>query len=107
LRIDPHNIDSRDMHVDIVRHFHAVHLGPEHRILKDEVLWDDAGFQDLAPAINVANVVIYRLHALLETAAHDLPFVRCQDPRQHVERDKPLLRIRIAIDSEGDTDAAE
>ena len=44
---------------------------------------------------------------LLESAAQRVPFGGGQDTRQHVERDQPLLRVRLAIDRKGDADAAE
>ena len=40
-------------------------------------------------------------------ALQDVPFGGRQDARQHVEGDQPLLRVRLAIDREGDADAAE
>ena len=105
--IDPHDVDAGDMDVDVVRHLEAVHLRPEHRVLEDEVLGHDAGLERLAAAVDVLDVEVERLDALLEPEAQPRPFVRRQDARQHVERDQPLGRVGIAIDGEGDADAPE
>ncbi len=105
--IDPHDVDAGDMHVDVVWHFLAVHLRPEHRVLEHQVLGDDTGPEDLAPAVDVADVVVDGFDPLLEPAAQDVPFGGCQDAWQHVERDEPLLCVGLAIDREGDADAAE
>jgi len=35
------------------------------------------------------------------------PFLARKDPRNHVERDQPLLGFGVAIDREGDPDPAE
>ena len=40
-------------------------------------------------------------------SAQPRPFGGRQDARQHVERDQPLGRVRLAIDREGDADAPE
>ena len=48
-----------------------------------------------------------RLDALLEPALQRVPFGGGEDARDDVERDQPLLRVGLAIDREGDADAAE
>ena len=62
---------------------------------------------DLAPAVDVVEEEVERLDALLEPAVQPLPFVRRQDAREHVEGDQALGRVGVAIDGEGDADAAE
>jgi hypothetical protein len=95
------------MDVDVVRHLLAVHLRPEHRILKHQVFRDHAGPQNLASRIDITQIVVDRLDALLEPRAQDVPFGGGQNARQHVEGNEPLLRIGFAVDREGDADAAE
>ncbi len=107
LGIDPDDVDAADMHVDVVGHLLAVHLRPKHRVLEHQVFRHDAGLEDLAPVVDVVDVVIDGLDALLEAGLQDVPFGGRQDARQHVEGDQPLLRVRLAIDREGDADAAE
>ena len=63
--------------------------------------------QDFAAAVDVAEVGVDRLDALLQPAAQRVPFLRRQDARDDVERDQPLLGVGLAIDREGDADAAE
>ncbi len=48
-----------------------------------------------------------RFDALLEPGAQQVPFGGGENARQDVEGDEPLLRVRFAIDGEGDADAAE
>ena len=95
------------MHVDVVRHFLAVHLRTEDRILKHEVLGHDARFENLAAVIDVLDVGVDRLDALLEAALQDFPLRRRENARNDVEGDEPLLRLGVAIDRKGDADAAE
>ena len=105
--VDPDHVDAGDVHVDVVRHLLAVHLRPEHRILEHQILGHDAGFQNFAAAVDVAEVGVDRLDALLEAAAQRVPLLRRQDARDDVERDQPFLGVGFAIDREGDADAAE
>ena len=107
LGVDPHDVDAGDMDVDVVRHFLAVHLRAENRILEDQVFGDDVGFENFAAAIDVLDIGVDGLHALLEAAPHDLPFLGGDDARDDVERDQALLRLGVAIDRKGDADAAE
>ena len=57
--------------------------------------------------IDVANVEVDGLDALLEARSQHVPFGGGQNARHYVERDEPLLRVGLAIDREGDADAAE
>ena len=45
--------------------------------------------------------------ALLQALLQQRPFLAGHDPRDHVEGDQPLLGFGVAIDREGDADAAE
>ena len=107
LGVDAHDVDAGDMDIEVVRHFLAVHLRAENRILEDQVFRDDVGFEDFAAAIDVLDIGVDRLHALLEAAPHDVPFLGGDDARDDVERDQALLRLGVAIDRKGDADAAE
>ena len=48
-RRHPHDVDAGDMRVDVVGDMSARSSRPEHRVLKYQVLRDDAGAQHLAP----------------------------------------------------------
>ena len=95
------------MDIDIVRHVLAVHLGAEHRVLKDQVVRDDIGAQDVAAVIDVAQEHIERAHPLLQAFFKERPFLGRHDPRDHVEGDQPFLGFGVAIDGKGDADPAE
>ena len=107
LGIDPDDVDAAHMHIDVVRHLLAVHLRPEHRVLEHQVLRHDSGLEDLAPSVDVLDVEIDGLDALLEAAPQQVPFGGRENARQHVERDQALLRVGLAVDREGDADAAK
>ena len=74
--VDADDVDAGDMYVDVVRYLLPVHFRAKDRILKHQVLGNDFGFQDFATAINVLDVGVDSLDALLETALQDLPFCR-------------------------------
>ncbi len=107
VRIDPDDVDAGNVHVDVVRHVLAVHLGPEDRVLEDQVVRDDLGAQDVAAVIDVAQEKIERAHPLLQALFQDGPFLGRQDPRNHVEGDQPFLGVGIAVDRKGNADPAE
>jgi hypothetical protein len=95
------------VHINVVRHPLAVHLRPEHRVLEHQVLRDHTGFENLAAAVDVADVGVDRLHALLEARPQHVPFGSGENARQHVERNQAFLGVGVAVDREGDADAAE
>ena len=88
--IDPDDIDAGDVHVDVVRHLLAVHLGTEDRVLKDELVGHDLGTEDIAAVIDVAQEHVERAHALLQAPLQQRPFLAGHDPRDHVEGDQAL-----------------
>ena len=106
-RIDADDVDAGDVDIDVVRHVLAVHFGPEHRVLEDQVVGNDVGAQDIAAVIDVAQEHVERAHPLLQAFFEDGPFLRRYDPRDHVEGDQPLLGFGVAIDGKGDADPAE
>ncbi|MGY4287658.1 hypothetical protein ACVWXO_006878 [Bradyrhizobium sp. LM2.7] len=66
LGVDPDDVDAGDVHVDVVRHLLAVHLGTEHRVLEDQIVGHDLGAQDVAAVIDVAQEHVERAHALFQ-----------------------------------------
>ena len=72
--VDPDDIDPGDEHVEIVRHFLAVHLRAKQRIAEDQILRDDSGAQDLPLRIDVLEEQVERAHALLQPAGKHAPF---------------------------------
>jgi hypothetical protein len=107
LVVDADDVDAGDVHINVVRHVLAVHLGPEHRVLVDQVLRDQACAQDIAGVVDVRKKHVQRFHALLQPGFEDRPFLRGNDPWNDVEWDQPLLRLGVAVDGEGDADPAE
>jgi hypothetical protein len=79
----------------------------KHRVLEHEILGNDAGLERLAAPVDVLDVEVDRLDALLEAETKLHPFVCRQDARQHVEWDQALGRIRVTVNREGDADAPE
>ena len=61
----------------------------------------------LLRAVEVAQEGVERRDALLQPALEERPFGLGQHPRDDVERDQPLGRLVVAVDREGDADAAE
>ena len=57
--------------------------------------------------VKVAQKQVERAHALLEAGLEPAPFLPGEQPGQDVERDQPLGTFLLAIDGEGDADAAE
>ena len=106
-RLGPDDVDAGDMHIDVVRHVLAVHLGPEHRVLEDQVVGDDIGAQDVAAVIDVAQEHVERAHPLLQALFQQRPFLAGEDAGNDVEGDQPFLGFRVAIDGKGDADPAE
>ena len=96
-----------DMDVDVVRHLEIDHLGPEVRVAEDQVGRDDAGLHDLARAVEVGQEHVQRLDPLDQARLELRPFVPRDQARHDVEGDQPLGRILVAVDREGDADAAE
>ncbi len=101
------DVDAGDVHIDVVRHVLAVHLRPEHRVLENQVIGDDVGAQDLAAVIDVAQEHVQRADPLLQAPFEQRPFLRRQDAGNDIERNQALGRFRLAVDGEGDADAAE
>ena len=107
LGVDAHDVDAGDVRVDVVRHLLSAHLRAERRIAEHQVVGHDAGAQDLARAVDVLDESVERLDALRQALFQQPPFGRRHDARDDVEGDQPLLRVGLAIDREGDADAAE
>ena len=105
--VHAHDVDAGDVHVNVVRHLLPAHLRAEGRIAEHQIVGHDAGAQDLARAIDVLDEGIERLDALGEAFFQQPPFGARHDARDDVEGDQPLLRVGLAIDREGDADAAE
>ncbi|MGY3457982.1 hypothetical protein ACVWW5_003432 [Bradyrhizobium sp. LM3.4] len=95
------------LHVDVVRHLLAVHLGTKDRVLKDEVVGHDLGTEDVAAMVDVAQEHVERAHPLLQALLEQRPFLAGHDPRDHVEGDQAFGGFGLPIDREGNADAAE
>ena len=105
--VDPHDVDAGDVDVDPVRHLEADHLRPVMRVAEDEVGRDDAGLDAFLRAVDVGEEGVERGDALLQAAFEIGPFRLGQHARDDVEGDQALGRLVVAVDREGDADAAE
>src|SRR5215217_3488646 len=90
-----------------MRNLLPVHFRPEYRVLKHQIVRNDSGREYLAPMVDVTNVSVDRVDALLQTALDRLPFGPGEDARDDIERDQPFLRLDVAVNRKGDADAAE
>ena len=77
------------------------------RVAVDEVGRDDAGLDAFLRAVDVGEEGVERRDALLQAALERDPFRLGQHARDDVEGDQPLGRLVVAVDREGDADAAE
>ena len=84
--IDAHDIDAGDVDINVVRHLQAVHLRAKHWILKHQVFGNDAGAKDFPAMVDILDIGVDRLDALLEPAAQRLPFRRRKNARNDVKR---------------------
>ncbi len=62
---------------------------------------------DLAPSVDIHQKGVERARPLLDAAFELAPFGLGENPREHVERNEPVGIAALAIDREGDADAAE
>jgi hypothetical protein len=73
----------------------------------DEVGRDHAGLEAFLRAVEVGKEGVERVHPLRQAALHRRPFRLGQDARDDVEGDQALGRFVVAVNGEGDADAAE
>ena len=106
-----HDVDAADVRIDVLRHLHAHHLGPELGVADDQVRRHDARADDLLAVVHVVDEAVERRHALHQPLLHALPLVRGDDARDQVERNQPLgagaVLVLGAVDGKGDAHAAE
>ena len=104
---DAHEIGARDMAVDVVRRTNGGHLHPVLRITEDEVGGNDAGLHAFLWPVDVLKEGVERPRPLNQALFQRAPFLAGDDARHDVEGDQPLMAFSLAIDGEGDADAAE
>jgi len=100
-------VDPANMGIDSVRRTRS---GAGDAILgigEDDIGRNHAVGQDLPRAIDVVDEGVDRPHPLLEPGREPRPFRRGEDPRDDIERDDPFGRFLLAIDREGDAEAAK
>ena len=102
-----HQVDADDMGVDPARRGEADHLRQPGAVVAEQPLGQAARADDLLPVVEIVHEGVERAHPLLDPARQPPPFAAGDDPRDHVERDQPLLGVVVAIDVEGDAGAAE
>ena len=105
--VDAHDVDAGDMDPDVVGRAAADHFGPVIGVAQDQFGRDQPLFEDRARAIDVAQEHVQRIHPLDEAGLQPRPFRARDQAGNDVEGDKPLGGVLVAIDAEGDADAAE
>ena len=93
--------------VDVARRVDADHRRLVGLVAVDEIGGDDPGADDLGAMVDVVEEGVQRPGALLHAALQPAPLAFGEDPRHHVEGDQPLGVAALAVDREGDADAAE
>ena len=106
-----HDVDARDVRIDVARHRHAHHLLAELAVVQHLFGGHHAGLEDLLVVVDVVDEAVQRRDALDESGFHVHPLVLGDDARDQVEGDQPLgarpVLVLCAVDGEGDADAAE
>ena len=104
---DPDDVDAGDQHPEVVRRPAADHFRSVVGIAQDQLVGDDLLLQRRARAVDVLEEQVERGDALDEALFEEAPLGAGNDARHDVERDQPLGGVLVAVDAEGDADAAE
>ena len=102
-----HQVDADDMGINAARRHHAHHGLFIGVVLVNQPGGNAARAHDLGPAIDIAQKCVQRPRALLDAAFQAAPFGLFENARHHVKGDQPVGIAPLAIDGEGDADAAE
>src|SRR5262249_54287127 len=105
--VDTHDVDTGNMHVNIVWYVLAAHLGTEGGIAEYKIVGDYARTQDFTGAINVLNEGVEGIDALGQALFEQAPFGTRHDARNDIERDQAFLRLAFAVNRKRDADAPE
>ena len=107
----PHDVDARDVRVDVARHIHPHHLGAELRVLEDLLGGDQAGLEDVLPVVDVVDEAVERRDPLGQPLFHLRPLMGRNHAGNQVEGDQALgaraVFVLGAIHRESDADPAE
>ena len=95
------------MHPDVVGRALADHFRPIERIAKNQFGRDDQFLENGALSINIREEEVQSAHTLREPGLKLAPLRLRYETRNDVERDQPLGGVLVAVDAEGDADAAE
>ncbi len=85
----------------------ADHLRPVVGVAQDQLRRNDPLLEDRALAVHVLEEQVQRLDPLGQARLELAPFGARDQARHDVERDQALGRVLVAVDAEGDADAAE
>ncbi|MNN01809.1 hypothetical protein D3C81_1144370 [compost metagenome] len=102
-----HDIDAGDMRIDVGGDRYALHLGAVLRIAEDLLRRDDAGLDDILVVVNIVDEHIQRAYPLHQAGFHVRPFTGGNHARDDVERNDTFGAGFIAVDGEGNANAAE
>ena len=95
------------MRVNVGCDFNALHLGPVLRITENLLGRYYARLDDVLLVIDVMDEHVERLHPLRQASLQLRPFGRRNNARDDVKRDQAFGAGVVAIDGEGNADAAK
>ena len=102
-----HQVDADDVGIDPPRRVDADHGRLVGLVAEDQIRRNHPGAHDLGAVVDVPEEGVERPRPLLHPALELAPLGLGEDPRHHVEGNEPLGVAALAIDREGDADAAE
>ena len=106
-----HDVDARNVCVDVVGHIDLHHFGAQLRIVHDQVTRNQARAEDVLVVVHVVNEAIECRHALCQPLLHAHPFVRRNDARNQIEGNQALgaraVFVLGAVDRKRNAHAAE
>ena len=95
------------MHPDVVGRALANHLRPIERIAQNQFGRDDRFLENGALSVDIREEEVESAHTLREPGLELAPLCLRYETRDDVERDQALGGVLVAVDAEGDADAAE
>ena len=106
-----HDVDTRDVRVDLVRHIHAHHLRPKLGIAHNLLARHHAGTQNILAVVDVVNESVQGGHPLHQAAFQGSPLMSGDDAGDQVEGNQSLgpgaLLVFLAVDGKGDAHSTE
>ena len=106
-----HDVNTRDVRINLVRHIDADHLGAELGVVLNLLARHNARLDDLLVVVNVVDESVERRDALHQPFLHAGPLVRGNDAGNQVKRNQPLgasaRLVLFTIDGKGNAHASK